>query len=349
MRLLKAGAALAALAALLASWPACARAGGRPAEASRPGPKPLVLFHQPVFEAQSESPSLDGPEAVFRAVFDALGEEAFVYTTENHYYFIIHAGGQTIWGNLRLDASDRDRGVIHLGYFAYDENGLRPLGEGSGKAFSEVDGVGVERLGPLAYAVTYRGKTVTFRLNDVGTRRPAPAHLAEDERFVGPIVDESGLSFFLLFESREKHFFYVLDEEAGVPETFFDLGEELLVGRRTGFAFYRDTKRRRKVLVGVHSSGVARNNWYDGPADQLPDNYAEETRIASYIQEAYPATRGKVDKFGGYTANEGFRVLIVPYTIYQDEAELTERLRSCAGLRAEEGRFTTCLTPHPYQ
>jgi len=107
------------------------------------------------------------------------------------------------------------------------------------------DGVLVKRLGPFSYSVSYMGKRVIFRLNNAWDRDPQKAQLRKTEVFVGPIFDESGLKFFLLFDKREKHFLYMLNEEGYVPESFIPLGEDVVFGRRTGFALF-DGKRHKR-------------------------------------------------------------------------------------------------------
>ena len=62
----------------------------------------------------------------------------------------------------------------------------------------------------------------------------------------------------------------------------------------------------RKVLAAVRQASVERNDWFDGPFDQLADNYADQTNIRHYIEEALPDCRGRIDKWGYFT-DEGDR------------------------------------------
>ncbi|RLD93898.1 MAG: hypothetical protein DRI93_04695 [Aquificota bacterium] len=329
--------------------PACARLERK--KSPQPGTSKMVAaeFNQKFIEGLYSTLDLNNPMTVFETIFSRLDEEVVIYPTENYYYFQIHASGKTIWGNLRLDACDRDEGIIHIGYFEYDENGNYQDMEGKEKAISAKDGVLVKRLGPFSYSVSYMGKRVIFRLNNVWDRDPQKAQLRKTEVFVGPIFDESGLKFFLLFDKREKHFLYMLNEEGYVPESFIPLGEDVVLGRRTGFAFFDDKRHKRKILIGVHGRSVDRNNWYDGPFDQLPDNYVERTKISRYLEEAYPFARGNIDKFGGYLTQKEARIPIFSYTVYYREEDLLELVRSCRSSKSEEGQFYSCITPDPYQ
>jgi len=217
---------------------------------------PTITFNQKMIEGLQSGLQIEDTTAVFRAVFFALDDEVVVYPTENYYYFQIYARGETIWGNLRLDARDRDEGTIHLGYFEYDENGRHQDREGWDKAFSAADGVAVKRVDNLVYSVTYSGRSVTFRLNDISAEKPDFRSLTSQETFVGPIFDESGLKFFLLFNRKARHLLYMLNERGYVPEHFVSASDEIVIGQRTGFGFYLDTRNNRKILIGAHGRSV---------------------------------------------------------------------------------------------
>jgi len=323
-----------------------------PAQSVLPGENashPVVMFNQQFIEGLYSRLDLKDQMAVFQTVFAAMGDEVVVYPTENYYYFQLYANGTTTWGNLRLDTGDRDQGVMHLGYFEYDENGRRQDREGHDKVLSAADGVLVKHIAPLVYSVEYLGKIVRFHLHDVAAERPPQTRQQPNEVFVGPVFDESGLKFFLLFNRNEKHFLYLLNEERYVPEDFISIGEDVVVGRRTGFVFFQDKKNSRKVLVAAHGRSVDRNDYYDGPFDQLPDNYVDQTQIARYIEQAYPFAKGEIDRFGGYRNNPGSRVAIFPYYVYYDDQEVVRFVKSCRNSGLTEDQFYACITPDPAQ
>ena len=308
----------------------------------------VVSFNQKFIEGLYTKVDTDNTDLIFNLVFSRLSDTVIVYPTENYYYFSLNMRGKTLWGNLRLDAVDRDRGIIHFGYFEYDENGRHQDREGHEKAYSARDGVLVKRVERFLYSVSYRGRTVMFRLNDIGVKPPERARLRENEVFVGPLFAESGLKFFLLFNRLEKHFMYVLNEDGFTPESFEQLTESVVIGRRTGFAFYEDRPNLRKILIAVHGKNTDRNNYYDGPFDQLPDNYVPQINLKKYIEAAYPYLKGRVDQYGSFLDQKDARALINPYTVYYDEQEL-EFVAYCESLKLPEHEFYSCITPDPHQ
>jgi len=56
--------------------------------------------------------------SVLSYILTSLPDEVVVHPTENYYYFSFFLDGLKYSGNLRLDASDRDNGKIHLAYFS---------------------------------------------------------------------------------------------------------------------------------------------------------------------------------------------------------------------------------------
>jgi hypothetical protein len=310
-------------------------------------PPPIkVHFNQEMIEGASTEFDLTDSGAVFELVFSQLPETVRVYPTENYFYFNFAANGQTIYGNLRLDARDRDKGVIHLGYFRFDESGRSQDRIGHTRQLNATDGVVVERRGAFEYTVTYGssgGRTVRFLLNEIGMAPPKRSSLRESEVFVGPVFDDSGLPFFLVFDREEKHFFYMLNEERRVSEKFEAVNDAVVIGRRTGFAFFDDRELRRKILVGVHHNNATRNNHYDGPFDQLPDNYVEQTRIQQFIEEAYPEAKGLVDRFGVYVNQPGARLVIIPYIQYKEDKDL-EFVLACQEKKGQVSSMR-CITP----
>ena len=135
----------------------------------------------------------------------------------------------------------------------------------------------------LLYRITYQGTSVLFALNDVSQIKPPAGAIGPDERLIGPVFDESAVRFFLVYNSKAKVFHYILDETAPVPDQLepSPRSDRLLVGKRTGFAYYRDHRLDRKILIGVFEQNVRLNNYFDGPFDQLPDNFIEGESAAA--------------------------------------------------------------------
>ena len=83
--------------------------------------------------------------------------------------------------------------------------------------------------------------------------------------------------------------------------------DRIVIGRRTGFAFYRDHRLDRKILIGAFEGNTRVNNWFDGPFDQLPENFIEGEDLREAIIAADPSAKGQIDRLGHYS--EGGRAL----------------------------------------
>lgn len=117
-----------------------------------------------------------------------------------------------------------------------------------------------------------------------------------------------------------------------MPDEFDAAGDDLLFGRRSEFTFWIDREQgNRRVLAGVRQLNIRRNDYYDGPFDQLADNYADEIQVAAYMQRAYPGLVGRIDKYGYYTDRERpLRVALSTYFVYTAQSDMlpfVEQLR----------------------
>lgn len=313
-RLKKGAAALAVLAAIScqAIW------GVTAAE------RPKLNTNQSYVETISQDTELNIGDlmSVFAFVLSSLPGEVTVYPSENYYYFSFVHDGLTYVGNLRLDVSDRDKGLVHFAYFRQYTMWQRN-DDPTYKLLGTADGVSVEKKGPLAYAIAYKGKEVLFNLVDLSGVKPDPAILAANERYIGPVYDESGVQFYLLFNSELKLFHYVLNENVPVPEKTFTsiVSPNISIGLRTGFAYYQDKYYKRKILIGVHQINSNVNNYFDGPFDQLPDNFIKGNELHDAIIAVEPGLQGKIDRLGN-SPGGAERFYIGPYLYYSDETEL---------------------------
>lgn len=279
---------------------------------SRPSGSVEVAFNQKFIEGQKQEPreislNLENIDEVFDYIFSHLDSEVFVYPTENYYYFIFKTNGKEYWGNIRLAVGERDLGILNFVYWN--------LPEVHYKKYSESDGVIIKKINDFRYSVSRGGRKVIFNLNQIDQSPPKIAKLGKNEVFVQKTFDESGFSFFLIFNKSEPVFKFVLNEEARLPDRLIPADGGLLIGERSGFVFFEDTKNNRKVLVGVSEENVSRNNYYDGPFDQLADNYIKGPEFKYYIEAVYPALRGRIDNYGHYLGDKNNRVAITPYDI----------------------------------
>lgn len=311
--ILRAGAVLIAFGSA-PIWPAQAAEGGGPA----------LTTNEAYIDDVLREPSLpvSDAQAMFAWVLERLPDRVKVYPTESYYYFSFIHGGVRYAGNIRLDASTRDQGKVHFAFYKdlaewKDEDPISYV------VLDESKGAVVEKLDFLVYRVTFRGRSVVFALNDLSQVRPPPGLLGPDERFIGPIHDESGVRFFLVYNGRLKIFHYILDETLR-PTDEYDRAtatDRILIGKRTGFAFYRDHKLDRRILVGVFHANSRVNNYFDGPFDQLPDSFIEGESLRSAILEVQPSLAGHIDRFGG-SPDGTDRYMIAPYLHYRSEEDL---------------------------
>lgn len=289
------------------------------------------------------------PMQVFDHVFGSLREDANIYPSENYYYFTLAASGRLLRGSFSLQAATRDQGLIH---FDYDEAGgvdddPSPLGHHL--KLGPRDGVIVKKLSDNRYAVSYKGKRVLFTLRSRNDTSLSGMTLFEHESILFNANDESGLDFQLIYDRSTGHAYWVLNQRTYGNETFKTVQGDFVVGRRTQFAFYRMDSQKKMVLVGVLKANVSRNEWYDGPFDQLADNaaYRGEINLKAFYLKALPKLKAElVDDYGFF--EDGGRIAITPYRHYENLTELGLAIRECERKwRQKNERFIQCITPAP--
>ena len=310
---------------------------------------PRLVTHESLVEdviSATKLPLTD-PVAMFAYVLGALPERVKVYPTENYYYFRFTHNKVPYAGNIRLDAMDRDLGKVHFAFYEdlaewKDESAVTHI------VLDMTHGVAVEKLDRLLYRISYRDKTVVFALNDLSGVVPPAGTVGPDERYVGPIFDDSAIRFFLIYNSKLKIFHYILDETIEVADQFSPAmaTDRILIGKRTGFAFYRDHKLDRKILIGVFEGNARVNNYLDGPFDQLPDNFIEGETLRDIILEVDPSLKGKIDRLGG-SPNGADRFLISPYMFYRQEDELLAFDRCATSSKIGADLYYACFVVDP--
>jgi hypothetical protein len=206
----------------------------------------------------------------------------------------------------------------------------------------EEQGVKVEKLDPLLYRVSHAGKSVVFALNDLSQVTPPAGFLSSDEKYLGPVFDESGIRFFFVFNGRLRIFHFLLDETVPLQDQLVSLkaGSSILIGKRTGFAFYQLGQR--KVLIGADARQSRLNTYFDGPFDQLPENFMADGVLRDAIVAADPGAKGQIDGFGNFLDGSG-RYLINPYMLYREPADLLVFQRCVTSKAVPESRRPACF------
>jgi hypothetical protein len=286
------------------------------------------------------------PMSVLTRVLNSLPDRVKVYPTENYYYFKFYHGHRRYAGNLRLDVTERENGKINFAYFE-DLTEWTDQAPVVHRLLGAEQGVRVEKLEDLLYRVTYAGRSVVFAHNDLRHVRPGPGMLAEGERYIGPVFDESAIQFLLVFNSALKIFHYVLDERVpSEPLAPIRSSPHILIGQRTGFAYFQDRKLPRKILIGVHEANARVNNYYDGPFDQLPDNFIEGEALRSAILEVEPHLAGKIDRLG-ISPGGADRYMIAPYAHYRTEEDLTTFHECATSAEVPASHYYACFVVDP--
>lgn len=296
--------------------------------------------------------ALSNPKEVFRYVFANLQDEVMIYPTENHYYFEFSVRGKVVKGNIEISAARRDEGGIIIAYDEVNAFSEAPNNLSGATVLSTQDGIEVRKITPFRYEVIFQGKAVAFNLKQIEQRLPERIRLTPDEVFVGHIFDESGLKFFLVFNQKHKHFFWFLDDDDGMLETLSSLNDEILIGNRSAFAFYDDKANARKILIGVSKTEVEKNSWYDGPFDQLPDNYIAtgQIEVKKYMEAAYSYAKGKINKFGIFLDEPESRVAITSYSFYSDIDELRQLVNEAKKSEdRDKSKFYCLITGEPHR
>ncbi|HEY4941444.1 MAG TPA: hypothetical protein VII56_08450 [Rhizomicrobium sp.] len=279
-------------------------------------PRRFILNEKLIQGINTPSPSLAcAPRDVLVDLFKQIGPVAKIYPTENYYYFTFYRDGKSYSGSLRLPVDSRDRGILQ---FACNETATRWLTRDDRSAvqaeLSEVDGVIVRKIADLEYTVDVGGETVKFLLNKVD-QTPDKGMLGPNEYFAGRSVDESGVTFDLIYNKPAKSFYYALARSDSPIETFVEVKHDVYLEKRTGFVFFADKAANRYILIAAHSEDIYENTWFDGPFDQLPENFYESIGFWNYVYDAFPELKGKLSA-GGTNREMGVIFALMPYRGY---------------------------------
>lgn len=281
------------------------------------------------------------PRSVLYALLSQLQPEATIFPSENYYYFTFYDHGLAYSGSLRLPADSRDKGLIELNYNEAYSRWQRSEG-GVETTLGPDDGVRVEKLARFLYRVTYRDVSVSFKLHELDMTLSSGTKLFPGEVYVGSLFDESGIEFDLVYSAPRNAFMFLLRTAGSGNEYLRDIGGGLLLGRRTGFVYYNDTMFNRLILVAVNSDMLRENSAYDGPFDQLPENYFDELKFLDYVYKVYPHLKGELQPHGTYA--DGTIFALIAYVEYHTLSDL-DFLRRCNAKSPRRDRFYDCILP----
>ena len=285
-------------------------------------PEAAVRFTEPVTTCPSQ------PLEV--ALFAEMAARISILPSENCLYSSFSDGSQTGYrGCLSIRLRPEEIGGLRF----FDKRADHSDKQGHAELLSADEGLRLVRLGQFSYSLELDCKRVDFDFQQLPLLKPSRSILRSSELYLGPAFDESGLHFSLLFDRETNCFLWILNDDFPTHDTFASGLGNLEIGRRTRFAFLSDDRNRRRVLVGVSKAEAQANSYYDGPFDQLPDNYIAtgEVQLQKYIELNNPDRRGQIDEFGFFKLLPAYRVAIMPYHLYNQTSDLdpiAERFRS---------------------
>jgi hypothetical protein len=290
------------------------------------------------------SVDVDKAEAVFDHVFQSLPLRNVVYPSGDHYYFSFYCSRGLVRGNLRLTPELRKNGTIGLTY----SPGVPGRDQTISVRLGRSQGVHLMNLGRHACLCSYGAKVVVFLLNGSVTDPGIDKQLLPGESAAVSVFDESGLQFNLVFQNAPAHLFWILNRELPVAEDFDQATADIMIGRRTRFAFFVDQPIHRWTLVGVDRRNSKENTWFDGPFDQLPAEEMEpgRLRLREYLEYVYPSVRGQIDEHGRYKLLPDRDVPVMPWVLY-DSIEDLAFIESCKQ-RLTGAAFYSCITPDSF-
>jgi len=286
----------------------------------------------------SSNPSFNvsEPSETLVYLFDNMPYHAYVYPTETYYYYKFSYDETIYAGNFRL--LDANEGKLHIAY--YDES--QPHGGFFYKVLNQSDDLIIKAIDDFTFKIIYKGRQKIFHLTEIASQKPKRLQLLPEEEFVAHIIDESGIFLFLIYNDKTSSFYYILDEERPVMDSFSSINSFYILGKRTKFIFYNDDEYDRKLLVGVSQDNIYQNDYYDGPFDQVPPRLP----LKEKLEAAYPYTKyaGGIDEHGNFKGfQQGSRVAISPYLDYKEIDSLLSYHSRC-NIEEEKSIYWSCLT-----
>lgn len=263
-------------------------------------------------------------QSVLDYVFKSLNDKITVYPGEGYYYFNFLYNGDFYKGNIRFAKGDRDKGILYYALF-------KPSGSLQDADNDELIGqldkshvfFKLEKRNRLNYKITYKKRTIAVHINDLLPLIKTVKVPSKHHYYVGPIYDESAIVFDLFFNENLKRFVYYHRGDIGSRESYVQLDANILIGKRTGFAYLRFGAEKQKIFIGGSRLNMTLNNYYDGPFDQLPDDTLDGDKLTKLIEIYDPREKGKLSSGGMYKGQEAdLRYAIAPYVDYVSIKEL---------------------------
>lgn len=323
--------------------------GGTGARAQAEVSGPAVHFNQMEIAAlRLPALEMDDWRSVLDHILSSAGSDIVVYPSEGYYYFRFQNGPRLVSGNLRFDLMDAARGELNFAYYSGAAFGEDPVDYYG--LLGPSDGVDLRSTGPFEYELRFQGRLTRVHIYRAEEELAGPKPVATGELYVGPVFDESGVRLHLVFDEVTRAFFFILNEAAPAGDTFSSYPglPSIQVGDRTGYAFYADGRRGRRILVGVARRNILANSYFDGPFDQLPDRFVDPGEMQRLMVLAYPDLEGVIGPRGVYLDTPFMRAMVAPYRRYESVDEFAD-LGDCGLVEDDHHALTNCLQSFAYR
>ncbi len=265
--------------------------------------------------------NIEDIDEVFEFVLRNTEPEIVVYPSEGYYYFKFYFRGNEIKGNIRFGSEGRDKGVLSFVYYYNISGQERSNFKTITKAYRPAENYRLELISVNHYLLQFRDVSKKVTINQ----------LVADKNFVAtlesyglelniPMMDESGIRFYLSYHTKARQFYYINDMKSDY-ESYYSYKGKLQVGARSEFVYY-PLADDALVLVGVSLKNIFKNNFFDGPFDQLPDAAISKVNFKEFLIKAEPELAGKISNQGFIFSETGNRVAIANYIEYQKLTDL---------------------------
>jgi len=291
-----------------------------------------IILNQKYIEEINESNNyidIKNHLAIFENVFNLLPNEVTIYPSENYYYFEFINDGISYQGNIGLFKDELKNNSINFGYYTKSGHIFDDMSDiFEYYSLGEKDGLIVKQIDSYTNSIQYKNKTVFFKSFQFDLEKNKQLKLTENEILIAPTFDESGTAFYLIYNEKMNLFYWILNEHTKFQEKLNTYNEDLYYSKRTDFVYYNDKEYDRKILVGVNYYNIRKNNWFDGPFDQMPDNIIENgnAKVLPYLQKVFPEEASNFDKYGNFLNDESSRIALSNYQTYINISNIVKKI-----------------------
>lgn len=296
-------------------------------------------------QVHNDAIDLDNHRDVLRFILSNAGDTIKIYPSEGYFYFSFHSNGVLVKGNLRFDKYLRDEGRVSFAYFRHHAGiRRRTIDRDKHWTLGPEDDFFLTKTDLFHYNLKFEETTIAVEIYDATTELHAEKPVSDGEIYVGPVFDESGVRFHLIFDQLTNVFLFLRNTDLGPAETVRQLEENpsILIGNRSRFAYYDDVEHDRQVLIGVNKDNVRTNTLYDGPFDQLPDSFVDPVYFMELILLYKPSLQGKIGPGGIFLSDSDMRTGLYPYLDYDYERQLLG-VSQCESSASRLHEFNRCL------